>query len=66
MKQLYIFAEWGAYGQFVIACIASSREEAMELCEIKKNGWDPVPEVTVPLIQDQESRVVFSGGGDNG
>lgn len=66
MKHLYIFAEWGAYGQFVIACIASSLEEAQELCEIKKNNWNPIPEITMLLSQDQESKVIFSGGGDNG
>lgn len=66
MKKLYIFAEWTNYGQFVVACIASSYDEALDLCEIKKNGWDPVPEIKIPLTQDQESKVIFSGGGDNG
>lgn len=65
IKQLYIFADRTNYGQFVVACIASSYDEALELCEIKKNGWDLVPELTIPLTQDQESRVIFSGGGDN-
>lgn len=65
MKYLYIFAERTAYGQFVVVCIASSLEEAQELCIIKKNAWCPIPEIIMPLSQDQESKVIFSGGGDN-
>lgn len=66
MKHLYIFSDRGAYGEFVKVCIASTLKEAQALAELKRLGWNLIPDSIIQVSNSEESRIVFDGGGDNG
>lgn len=69
MKHLYIFSTDTNYGEFVKACVASSDEEAAELCDLKNFAWrkdDETPKTKVRVDDSEECRLVFDGGGDSG
>ena len=49
MKHLYIFSDRGAYGEFVKVCIASTLEEAQVLTELKRLGWNLIPDSIIKV-----------------
>ena len=63
---LFMFTQWGAYGQFVLVCIAKDIDEAITLLKLKELGWSTTPEFTIKVSDDEATRIVFEGGGDNG
>jgi len=65
MKHLYIFSDRGAYGEFVKVCIASTLEEAQSIADLKRLGWNLIPDSIIQVNNTEESRLVFNGGGDN-
>lgn len=63
---LFMFTQWGAYGQFVSVCIAKDIDEAITLLKLKELGWSTTPEFIIEVSDDETTRIVFEGGGDNG
>lgn len=78
-KYLYIFTQWGNYGQFVVAVVATDAKHAHEMPiqvfddvkngeihSLADRGWHPTPDSAVQVHDSVPFGAVFSGGGDNG
>ena len=61
--KLYLFAQMGAYGEFIEIVSAENTQQAWEVSKAKKLGWDNDPQ---ELKTTATHSTIFEGGGDNG
>lgn len=61
--KLYLFAQTGAYGEFIEIVSAKDAEQAWNVSKARTNGWYNDPQ---ELATTQIPSTIFEGGGDNG
>ena len=61
--KLYLFAQTGAYGEFIEIISAKDAEQAWNISKARTLGWDNDPQ---ELNITETPSTIFEGGGDNG
>jgi hypothetical protein len=61
--KLYLFAQHGAYGEFIEIVSAFDAEQAWAISKAQTLGWYNDP---LELSTTQVPGTIFEGGGDNG
>lgn len=61
--KLYLFTQYGNYGEFIEIVSAENPQQAWEVSKAKKIGWDNNLQ---ELITTDMPSTIFEGGGDNG
>lgn len=60
--KLYLFAQSGAYGEFIEIVSAKDAKQAWNLSKARTIGWDNDPQ---ELNTTETPSTIYEGGGDN-